>query len=71
MVAMFGGAELLNARWCSGSTKDFGSFDRGSNPRRAAILSHAFSYDCDDCIKSCRASVEDLRQKSGASVGWE
>ena len=40
------------ARWCSGSTMDFGSIDRGSNPRRAArtlvpnrALSAALSFD--------------------------
>ena len=27
---------LMIARWCNGSTSDFGSFCRGSNPCRAA-----------------------------------
>ena len=27
-----------NAEWCSGSTRDFGSFGPGSNPGSAAIL---------------------------------
>ncbi len=33
------------AHWCSGSTEDFGSFSRGSNPRWA-VLKCLFSLPC-------------------------
>ena len=41
-ILRLGAPRLDTARWCSGSTEDFGSSDPGSNPGRAAFFVDIF-----------------------------
>ena len=71
----------FDARWCSGSTEDFGSSDRGSNPRRAAthlqfrICARVMAFPLAKCLsfmaqgesRKCRGNAEKWQERQDSN----